>query len=400
MLKIGQALVLSNRRWQLRSVRPVGLRKFELEAIGASEASQGLTRHLSAYLYGDELFIEQRRRYWRGHLQADWVETDFEAVLHCRPATALDLLNVHTRYEAAGDLKNEFSWSFSRAAKYSQCPRAYYYHYYAAWEGWREEAPQAVKQTYLLKNLTDLPRWSGRLVHETIKFALARLKAGQPVPPADLVKQMHTRAQADFAASRQGHYRQRPGEAIGFQEHYYGAALPRNAWQRAWAQAEQYLQTFLRSELYAYLQHQPVTTFLAVETLQSFVFNGVTIWLQMDLARREGSTLYIYDWKTGTVELEAARRQLAGYGLYFRQTQPEVGQLRGLVYSLAEDQLIELALDEALLNETEATIVRNTQHLRHLLFDPLANLAELSNFPMVEDLKVCRTCQFRELCGR
>lgn len=406
MLKAGQALIMNNRRWQLRQVRSSGTRRLELEAMGASEAALGMTRWLTATRYGDELFIAgpRRRRYWQAHLQLDWVEDESGPALNCRPATWLDLLDAHTQHPAAGDLKNQFSWSYSRAAKYRQCPRAYYYHYYAAWEGWQKEAPEPVQRAYLLKNLTDLSLWVGNLVHASIKFALARLKAGQTVAESDLIRQMHSRAQIDFEDSRSGRYRQQPNQLTGFQEHYYQMAVPRATWQAAWSKAEHYLRTFLNSGLYAGLRGQPASTFLNVEELQSFWLAGTKVWVQMDLARREAGTIYLYDWKTGPVAETDLRQQLGIYGLYARQAWPEVANgsvaLRGLVYLLAEDQLLDFDLDEATLQKTQALAEASIAQLQALLLDRRANLAGLQAFPMIDDLAVCRRCQFRELCGR
>lgn len=405
LLRPGQALLLNNRRWQLRQVQTTGTRRLELEAIGVSEASLGMTRRMQAIRYGDDLFIEQRRRrYWHGHLQRDWVEDEHGPALKCEQVTGLDLLNIHTQHPASGNLKNEFSWSYSRAAKYRQCPRAYYYHYYAAWEGWRRDAARPVQRAYLLKNLTDLSHWVGNLVHESIKFALARLKAGQAVPESELIKQMHIRAQADYEDSRSGRFRQQPNQLAGFQEHYYRMAVPDSTWQRAWARAEQYLRTFLNSDLYADLCRQPADSFLTIEELQSFSLGGTRVWVQMDLARRETDAFYLYDWKTGSMDADELRQQLGVYGLYARQTWPELAEsdlaLRGIVYLLAEDRLLEFELDEATLQEIQAEAETSIARLQGLLIDPRANLAELQSFPMIEDLSVCHRCQFRELCGR
>ncbi len=406
MLKAGHNLLLNKRRWQIRAVRPVVERVFDLEAIGASEASLGMTRQLRAVLYGDDLFIEQHhQRCWHGHLQHDWIENEYDAVLQCKPATWLDVLNAHTRHPAVGRLKNDFSWSYSRAAKYQHCPRAYYYHYYAAWEGWQENAPAPVRRAYLLKNLTDVPRWVGTLVHETLKFALARLKAGQPVPEIDLIKQMHVRAKAVFANSQSGRYQRYPSQLIGFQEHYYQTGLAETTWPAAWAQAKRCVRAFLNSSLYAHLRQQPAIAFLDIKTLQSFTVAGEKVWVQMDLARRDGHSMYIYDWKSGSAADEPAlRQQLAVYGLYFQQTWPEIAAgevtVRGIVYALDEDRLIEFELSPVTLQEIQAKIENSIGQLKGLLLDPGLNLAELQNFPMIEDRRVCRHCQFRELCGR
>ncbi|MBI1878393.1 MAG: PD-(D/E)XK nuclease family protein [Chloroflexi bacterium] len=401
VLKAGQNLLLNNRLWHLRQVYQEKGRLWNLEAIGVSEAALGLTRSMKAIQYGDDLFIRQRQRdYWHGHLRQDWLETERGPALQCQPATWLDLLAVHTRYPASGDIRNEFSWSYSRAAKYRQCPRAYYYHYYAAWEGWQNDAPAPVQRVYLLKNLTDLPRWTGTLVHESIKFALARLKAGQPLVETDLIKQMHARAQGDFEASRSGRYRQKPSRLIGFQEHYYQSNLGPSAWEAAQAQAERYLRVFLNSALYADLRQQPPTTFLNVEELQSFTIAGTKIWVQLDLARQAGDMVYLYDWKTGAVELADLRQQLGIYGLYLKQTWPQWRSIQAVVYLLAEDKLLTFDLDEAILQEAQAQIEAGITQLQGLLLDAEANLAELRRFPMIDDLSVCRHCQFRELCGR
>ena len=406
LLKAGQTLLLSNRRWHLRQVSPAGGRKLRLEAIGASEASLGMTRQMTAVHYGHELFIARGRQpdYWYGHLRQDWVDSDTGPVLQCRPATGLDLLAAHTRHLASGDLKNEFSWSYSRAAKYRQCSRAYYYHYYASWEGWRSDAPEPVRQVYLLKNLTDLSRWVGNLVHESIKFALSRLIAGQPLAEADLMKQIRTRARSDFDDSQRGRYRQQPNRFTGFQEHYYQLALPSDVWQTAWASAGQYLHTFLRSALYDHLCRQSPATFLDLEELNSFTLAETKVWVQPDLARREEDTIVLYDWKTGPLDQVELRQQLGVYGLYVRKTWPElIGSdvpVHGIVYDLANDHLFEFELDETTLQETEAMVKASVTQLRGLLLDSEATLAELRRFPMIADLDVCQRCQFRELCGR
>lgn len=400
MLKAGQTLLLNNRRWHIRQVRPARGRGLSLEAVGASEANLGMARQLAALLYGSHLFIARNRGrgYWYANLEQDWRGHSHNRALACVPASRLDLLDIHTRFPAAGDLPNRFSWSYSRDRLYRQCPRAYYYHYYAAWEGWQKDAPAPVQRAYLLKNLTDIPHWVGTLVHESIKFALARLKDGRPVSPAHLEARMHNRARTDFKDSLSGRYRQQPNRLTGFQEHYYRLDLPPTAWQTAWSTAAQTLRAFLRSPLYAYLRQQPPHTFLDVEQLRSFSLFGTKIWVQLDLARQEGETITVYDWKTGPVNQAEVRRQLGIYGLFFRHTRPAV--LQGRVYALAEERLLEFTLDDAALEQSRAMVEAGIARLKELLLDPQANLAELRRFPMIDDLSVCGRCRFRELCGR
>ena len=50
------------------------------------------------------------------------------------------------------ELTNEFSWSKSRDEIFQTCPRQYYFNYYGYWGGWQKDAPERIRQIYLLKN--------------------------------------------------------------------------------------------------------------------------------------------------------------------------------------------------------------------------------------------------------
>lgn len=403
-LTAGQSLLLNNRLWTLRRVREHSGRRLLLEVIGASEAAQGMSRRLRAVRYGNDLFIARRRGgYWQANLATGWVSGEFGPVLKCQSAGSLDLLDAHTRHLAAGSLPNEFSWSFSRQALYDQCPRAYYYHYYASWEGWQADAPEPVRQAYLLKNLTNISAWTGRLVHESIKFALARLKAGSPVNPDELVQQMHRRARADFQSSKEGSFRRQPNKRVGFREHFYREKVPQSAWQTAWTLAQKHLLTFLNSPLYAYLRDLPPARLLAIEELHAFDLAGTKIWVQLDLACRDGETIRLFDWKTGGEEAENARRQLGVYALFARQTWSADASrpISGTIFNLPENRLQEFEFTETDLQQAHDHIKTSIDNLQSLLINPTsANLAELRRFPMIDDLNVCRQCQFKALCGR
>jgi hypothetical protein len=387
----GQILQLNNRWWTLRHIQPLAENRLQLEVIGGSAASAGMSRQWVAHQLGPTLFIEQPRGgYWQAHLTDDWQDSDTGPILHGHPATALDLLNVHTTAPAAHP--NEFSWSYSREALYRHCPRAYYYHYYAAWSGWRPEAPPPVRLAYRLKKLTAIPLWVGTLVHESIKFALARLKTGSPVEPAQLVEHLHRRARADFDPAP-------PGQPVEFQERYYRTNLPASTWVEAVASAERHLLTFINSPLYAHLLGQPPATFLEVETLQSFPVAGAKVWVQLDLARQEGGAILLYDWKTGEPDAAEVERQLGIYGLFARHIGAEL-PLKGVVFYLRHHQLREIELTEERLAAARHTIETSVVHLQKLLVEPAANLAEIQRFPMIAAGPVCAACRFRELCGR
>ncbi|MGL4854636.1 MAG: PD-(D/E)XK nuclease family protein, partial [Lentisphaeria bacterium] len=72
--------------------------------------------------------------------------------------------------------KNEFSWSASRDRLFRSCPRAYYYNYYAYWNGWDYKADKETKTIYLLKKLQSTTLWAGSIVHDVIKDFLEILR--------------------------------------------------------------------------------------------------------------------------------------------------------------------------------------------------------------------------------
>ena len=57
-----------------------------------------------------------------------------------------------------GILKNEFTWSASRARTFDYCPRQYWWNYYGSWGGWDRDCTREAREAYMLKNLAN--RWT------------------------------------------------------------------------------------------------------------------------------------------------------------------------------------------------------------------------------------------------
>ena len=50
------------------------------------------------------------------------------------------------------------------------------------------------------------------------------------------------------------------------------------------------------------------------------------------------------------------------------------------------------------LERARGFMQKSAGNMKALLLDPLANLARLEDFPMIERPQVCRRCNFRKLC--
>ena len=79
---------------------------------------------------------------------------------------------------------NTFSWSASRDRLFRTCPRAYYYNYYAYWNGWSYNADEETKTIYKLKKLQGLPLWAGSTVHDVIQCFLELQQSISGIPQA------------------------------------------------------------------------------------------------------------------------------------------------------------------------------------------------------------------------
>jgi hypothetical protein len=55
-------------------------------------------------------------------------------------------------------------------------------------------------------------------------------------------------------------------------------------------------------------------------------------------------------------------------------------------------------VDQKRLDHARAFIAKSASTMKSLLVDPVANLARLEDFAMIERPQVCRRCNFRRLC--
>jgi hypothetical protein len=105
------------------------------------------------------------------------------------------------------------------------------------------------------------------------------------------------------------------------------------------------------------------------------------------------------DWNTGRGEGRISEVQVAGYALYAAAqgwAAPEEIQTE-LAY-IAIPRYVRRSVDRRKLDHARNFIAKSAGTMKGLLLDPLANLARLEDFPMIDRPQVCRRCNFRRLC--
>jgi CRISPR/Cas system-associated exonuclease Cas4 (RecB family) len=292
-----------------------------------------------------------------------------------------------------------FSWSVSRHDTFMSCKRRYFYSYYES---------QADPEVKRLKKLSALPLWAGSVVHETIEQVLKTHDAMPSPEVQDAIvrdavhggmlgqwRESEAAGPGETAAGEEGTLRFR------LFEHEYQVPVDADDKKVVVGTVMRSLRNFFRSDTLREAFAVGRGQWLTVEDLVSFTVEGVEVLMRMDLAyRRPDGRVVIVDWKTGRGEGRFNEVQLAGYALYAAQAgwaaSPE--EIRTELAYLAVPRYVQRSVDSRKLDHARSFIVKSAGNMKSLLLDPVANLAHLDDFPMVDRPQRCRRCNFRRLC--
>jgi CRISPR/Cas system-associated exonuclease Cas4 (RecB family) len=297
--------------------------------------------------------------------------------------------------------KNEFSWSISRDRVFQICPRQYYFNYYGYWGGWEINAPQRIRQIYVLKQLKNRHMWAGEKVHDCIKRSLTNLRRGIAVLDVDQIVDITlNRMREEFRSSKQKRYRTHPKSCALF-EHEYELEISDDEWKRVVDDVELCLRNFYGSEIFAVLKQLPRRMWLEVEDLSSFYLHGTRIWAILDCSfRTDDGGVTIIDWKTGRNISEDISMQLSCYAMYAMDKwgiDPEAVKL--IEYNLPANQGAEFTASAAEIQNAKAYVAGSIADMRSLLMNAGENVPKDEEaFQRVEDERVRANCNFRKVC--
>ncbi|MFW6255937.1 MAG: PD-(D/E)XK nuclease family protein [Candidatus Sumerlaeota bacterium] len=283
----------------------------------------------------------------------------------------------------------------------SACLRQYYWQYYGYWNGWLRDAPDDARLAYRLKKMTNLPMWLGDLVHRMIERIIGDLRNRELNSLENYQKQLRAWMNKEWMQSVDKKWRWKPKYNLNLYEHYYGVEITKNQRLEARDKAFRCLGNFMESEIFDELAGLPADAWLSMEQLEQLEVGGFPFFVKLDLATRSGGITTIYDWKTGRQTADT-RRQLMGYAL-FAAMHP---QWR---VPLENQRLVAFYLDENIVEEhkplpedlidVQDMILTSMDNMKGLLdSNPEENRALLENFPMTRNTSMCRACFFREIC--
>jgi hypothetical protein len=296
-------------------------------------------------------------------------------------------------------LENTFSWSLSRSRTFEECPRKYWYHYYGAWGGWEPDAPPEVRELYLLKNVTNLHLIAGDVVHRAIERSLQDVHRGV-VPNAErVVLWCKSEMQRSYAESREGAWRADPKNRTRLFEHHYGPQPSRNFLVRIAQKIGGAVRVFFRSPAYGLIRETDPAEWLPMETLDTFVFEGTTVYAVPDFACRHRGEVLLFDWKTGRADGRNGD-QVVLYTMFAAAkwaVDPDAVRGSPVYLGQGDGAFAPQSVSAADRERVGDLMRRSIRAMRERLADAATNTARVDDFEAVPG-RACRSCNFRGVC--
>lgn len=302
------------------------------------------------------------------------------------------------------DLKNEFSWSFSRDNLFRDCKRKYYYNYYGSWEGWKKDSIDEITRTlYVLKNLVNRKIWKGDAVHKEISRVLKSFVSTGTFSDYDTsVKRATSIMRSEFRFSRNREYwetNKSLRKVNALYEHEYNIELPDDEWINNHNDVVECLRNFYNSDICGELKNINTDDILTIDSITptEFEFNEEKIYVNLDLAYMIEGGLKIVDWKTGSAETNPL--QFVVYTFHCNEIYKfPLQDIKVVEYNLLDDKKFIYRYKESDIDDAKDYILDSINKMKSFLYDPMHNAAEISAFPRTQDEWKCSNCNFKKIC--
>ena len=292
------------------------------------------------------------------------------------------------------------SWSFSRMKMLQECPRRYFFNYYAYHNGWLQDADEESKQIYRLKNLQPIDAYFGQTFHGTIKGVTQNRKKEYISPDAfrRLINRTIKSAYQESLNSMD-EWLIHPKWFVMMSEVYYEGDIPQEKKDTIIDKVNVVSKNVFASQSFKELTENDDVEIIELDELKSFEVKGITAYVKIDAFYRVGNKFVIADWKTGRESLKDVD-QLILYAWYAHRVLgirlediearlEYIGQEKAEVYNFGED----------ILELVERRLKNDLKLINKYLINPDTNqpLPKESFFQAKGSL-FCKYCNFREAC--
>jgi len=311
------------------------------------------------------------------------------------------------------EIHRKLSWSHSRALLFEECPRKYYWRYYAPYGGNAPWETGNRETLYLLGRLTNVPMLVGTIVHSLARDALRSARDGHQWAEGTYSASAQALLKKALNASRKAAGRPPRGEGQDtavLEAHHYGQPFGPHELEAAMERAAFYGRKLYEHPAFRKALENPADL-LAIDRFGRFTLLEVPVLAVPDLVQQEqGGLLRVIDWKTGNSvagRLDTYARQLAGYALYVRhQWGAEAQQITCEVAVLQDGSTVSVPVTEETLRQTEGRIAASILEMQSRLRDLEKNQAHRDDFPMRPGSSasrggvpaVCQWCSYKSAC--
>ncbi|MDD3297082.1 MAG: PD-(D/E)XK nuclease family protein [Candidatus Omnitrophica bacterium] len=296
-----------------------------------------------------------------------------------------------------GKLKSELTWSFSRDRLFNECRRAYYYNYYASWGGWSKDADDFSRKAYILKNMRSIDIWIGDIIHQIIKWVIQNKVVKKNITFEESKQKAKQLLTKTWEQSRSRLWEDNPKYNLNLLEHYYKRDLDRELLRSKLEKVTKSINNFYHSKLFEELSFLSKESFLSVEDLDSFDFEGTKVFAIPDFAiKSEG--YYLYDWKTGKPS-DKDVLQLSFYVLYAVEKWGVLEKSIHVVPVYLNQEHVSFKPVEALaVADVKIYMRESIAKMKNILADSSNNVIDVQKCSKSKDAWKCRNCKFQEIC--
>ncbi len=279
-------------------------------------------------------------------------------------------------------------WSHSRYNTFTTCKRQYFYRYYRKYD-LDYDAKIAV-----LAKLTSVPLEIGNISHKLIAALLTRLqKTAAEIDHERFFEYAERRARDIFRTRifQEVYYKEK--NRIDFESEIYGPI----------AQA---MVNLLSDERLQWLFEEALVEkedwVIEPEGYGECRIDDMKAYCKVDFMFPIGDEIHVIDWKTGKKSGKHLE-QLKGYAAWVHfHYGKEWSEIKTTVaYLLPEYEEKSVPIGEYDFDEFVKRVRSETESMYEYCAEPLLNKPkEKEEFAMTENLKICKFCNFRELCDR
>lgn len=279
---------------------------------------------------------------------------------------------------------NVIKWSNSKHKVFKECKRKFLYKYGESLVSNFEK--EEVRQ---LKKLKSLSNWLGENIHKFIDIYINN----------ESLEEVLSKFSNAFSVTFRN-----PEDKIF--EFYYGIPVSKSQVNELRHTSVLAIKNFVYYYNLNLRQVKNNIIFRDSQSVQSFIFEGITILYRPDLVIKNGQIITIFDWKT--LHTPTDQNQVDLYMLVFHSMGFENVELKIVnLYPTIKEEIYQfdnqriLKYREFVKNSFEE--IKNFWNgLQVFTEQEFDNLFEeiYSNFPMTDDFKLCQKCEFRKLCKR